>query len=182
MARDPNAAVRGRAGSMDDPKWRDGYARLAQMNWSFDLQVPYWHLEQALELARDFPGIPMIVDHCGLPADRSEEGLVAWRRAMERVAAEPHVSVKVSGIAIPGEDWTARANRGVVQETISIFGHERCMVASNWPADSLVASSYDSLMNGMREICAIYSPSQQAALFHDNAVRIYRLATQAPTS
>lgn len=171
-------AVRNAPGSMDDKTWRDGYARLAAYGWSFDLQAPYWHFDQARDLAMDFPDIPMILDHCGLPADRTEDGLAAWRRAMAVLAEAPNVSVKVSGIAIPGEDWTADANRGVVLDTISAFGVGRCMVASNWPADSLAASSYDAVMNGFREICAVYSASEQAALFHDNAVRIYRLQPQ----
>ena len=34
----------GAAGSMGDPRWRAGYARLARHGLSFDLQTPWWHL------------------------------------------------------------------------------------------------------------------------------------------
>ena len=55
----------------------------------FDLQTPWWHFDAAAELARDFPATTIIVNHTGLPADRSAEGLAGWRRAMELLAARP---------------------------------------------------------------------------------------------
>ena len=54
---------------------------------SWDLRVPYWHLAEAAEVARQFPRIPIVLNHTGFPWDRSEEGLAAWRRGMEAVAA-----------------------------------------------------------------------------------------------
>ena len=42
---------------------------------AFDLQVAYWHLPEAAALAADFPETLLIVNHTGLPADRSEAGL-----------------------------------------------------------------------------------------------------------
>src|SRR5690606_4069891 len=42
---DPAGLIRGASGSMDDVRWRNGYAQLAAYGLSFDLQVPWWHLE-----------------------------------------------------------------------------------------------------------------------------------------
>src|SRR3990170_4832327 len=83
-------AQRGEPGSMDDPKWRRGYALLSRYGFSFDLQVPWWHMDAAFELASDFPQTQIILVHTGLPVDRSAEGLAGWRRAMELVAAHPN--------------------------------------------------------------------------------------------
>jgi len=166
---------RNQPGSMDDKIWRDGYARLAAYGFSFDLQAPYWHFRQARDLARDFPNTPLILNHCGLPADRSATALEAWRKELEYLAQEPNVNVKVSGIGVLGAEWTAALNRDIVLNTISIFGVDRCMVASNWPADSLVASSYDAIMNGFREICAELPVDGQRKIFYENAMRIYRI-------
>ncbi len=68
-------AKRGEAGSMDDPKWRLGYALLSRYGFSFDLQVPWWHMDAASELAADFPKTQIVIVHAGLPIDRSAEGL-----------------------------------------------------------------------------------------------------------
>ena len=76
-------AKRGAPGSMDCRCWRRGFALLERHKLHFDLQTPWWHFDAAAELARDFPATTIIVNHTGLPADRSVEGLAGWRRAME---------------------------------------------------------------------------------------------------
>jgi len=171
---DPRETVRGAPGSMDDPAWRRGYAQLSGHSLSFDLQTPYWHLDAAAELAADFPETRMIVNHTGLPADRSPEGLAAWRAALETVAAQDNVALKISGLGQPGRLWTVAENGPVVRDAIAIFGVARCMFASNFPVDSLVAD-YRTIFAGFREITAGFPPGDIDKLFHHNAVRHYRL-------
>ncbi|WP_042885842.1 amidohydrolase family protein [Cupriavidus necator] len=165
---------RGLPGSMDDERWRRGYALLARHGMSFDLQAPWWNLDQAAALARDFPGTQLILNHTGLPADRSEAGLAGWRAAMTTLAEQPNVAVKISGLGLPDKPWTLDDNVPVIRDAIAIFGAERCMFASNYPVDSLVAR-YDTIVAGFRAAISICSPEQQRALWHDNAQRIYRL-------
>ncbi len=169
-------AARGRPGSMDDPRWRDGYALLRRHGLHFELQTPFWHLDAALDLARDEPGTTIVLNHTGLPADRSAEGLAAWRAALDRFADAPNARLKVSGIGIAGARWSAEANRPVVRDAIAIFGAERCMFASNFPVDSLVGSMAD-IFAGFSEATGGFDPSVGRALFHDNAAALYRIAT-----
>jgi predicted TIM-barrel fold metal-dependent hydrolase len=161
-------------GAMGDPKWRDGYALLERHGLSYDLQAPWWHMEEAAALARDFPRIPIIVNHTALPSDRSAEGLAGWRAALEMVAAQSNVSLKVSGIGLRGEHWSVEKNAPIVRDAIRIFGADRCMFASNFPVDGLIGS-LDTIFSGFKVIVADLPVDQQRALFHDNAVRIYRL-------
>jgi predicted TIM-barrel fold metal-dependent hydrolase len=170
----PGAVARGTPGSMTDPRWRAGFACLASHSLSFDLQTPWWHLGEAAELARAFPATPIVLNHTGLPADRSPEGLRAWRDAMATLAAEPNVAVKISGLGVPGRPWTVAANREVVLRTIDLFGVERAMFASNFPVDGLVAS-FDTIYRGFTAIVADLSRADRRRLFHDNAARFYRL-------
>ena len=151
---------------MGDPKWRDGYALLANFGLSYDLQTPWWHLHEAADLAEAYPATLIILNHTGLPADRSAEGLAGWRAAMAALAQAPNVVVKIS--------WTADGNRRVVRETIELFGADRCMFASNYPVDSLVAN-YDTIFDGFKAIVADLPAADRRKLFHDNAVRYYRL-------
>ncbi|HSA79530.1 MAG TPA: amidohydrolase family protein [Geminicoccaceae bacterium] len=174
----PDRVEKGTPGSMGDPAWRRGFALLRKYGLSFDLQTPWWHLVEAAELARDFPDTRIILNHTGLPADRSAEGLAGWRRAMTTLAAEPNVAVKISGLGQPGRPWTIEANGGVVLDTIRIFGVERCMFASNFPVDGLCAD-FDTIFTGFKTIVADLDPAEQCRLFHDNAVRIYRLERAA---
>jgi predicted TIM-barrel fold metal-dependent hydrolase len=164
----------GAPGSMADPAWRRGFALLEKYGLSFDLQTPWWHLAEAAALARDFPHTQIILNHTGLPAERTPEGLAGWRSAMQTLAAEPNVAVKISGLGQPGQPWTVAANGPIVRETIGIFGVERCMFASNFPVDGLCAD-FDTVFRGFKTIVADRSRPEQVQLFHDNAVRIYRL-------
>ena len=170
----PDEVEPGVPGSMSDPDWRAGYRLLARHGLSYDLQTPWWHLEEAAALARDFPDTPIILNHSGLPADRSEAALAGWRAAMETFAAEPNTAVKISGLGVPGEPWSVELQRPVVLATIGIFGAERCMFASNFPVDSLVAD-YDTIWDGFKEITAELPDTDRRKLFHDNAKRLYRI-------
>ena len=170
----PAEARRGAPGSMDDPAWRDGYGRLAAHGLSFDLQTPWWHLDAAAALARDVPETPIVLNHTGLPSDRSPEGLAGWRSALAVLAAEPNVALKISGLGQPGCAWTVEANGPVIRDAIAIFGVERCMFASNFPVDGLCAS-FAEIYAGFMRVVADRPRQDHDRLFHDNAVRIYRL-------
>jgi predicted TIM-barrel fold metal-dependent hydrolase len=157
------------AASMDDPAWRRGYALLEPNGLSFELQVAWWHLDQAARLARDFPRTQIVLNHTGQPNDRSPEGLAGWRKGMEQLAAEPNTAVKISGLGLPPSQ-----NRTVVRDTISIFGVDRCMFASNFPVDSLVAGLREIFV-GFAAAVGDLSEAQRDALFYGNAARHYRL-------
>jgi predicted TIM-barrel fold metal-dependent hydrolase len=175
----PDAVVPGAPGSMGDPRWRAGFARLARHGLSFDLQTPWWHLHEAAALARAFPDTRIVLNHTGLPSDRSAEGLRGWRAGMATLAAEPNVAVKISGLGVPGRPWTVESNREVVLRTLDLFGVDRAMFASNFPVDRLVAS-FDTIYAGFSAIVQELSPPERQRLFCDNAVRFYRLPPPAP--
>jgi predicted TIM-barrel fold metal-dependent hydrolase len=159
---------------MGDPRWRAGFALLSRHGFSFDLQTPWWHLAEAADLARAFPLTPIILNHTGLPSDRTAEGLRGWRAAMGLLAQQPNVSVKISGLGLPGRPWRTEDNEGIVRDAIEAFGPERCMFASNFPVDSLVGS-FDAIFEGFYAITRGFSEADRRRLFHDNAARVYRL-------
>ncbi len=169
----PESFVPGAPGSMADPAFRAGYAQLARLGLHYDLQTPWWHLGEAADLARDFPDTLIILNHTGLPSDRSAEGVAGWREAMARFADEANTMVKISGIGVPGEAWSAELNGDVVRQTIEMFGVERCMFASNFPVDGLCAT-FDEIFSGFKQITAPLGEAARRKLFHDNAMKVYR--------
>jgi predicted TIM-barrel fold metal-dependent hydrolase len=163
-----HAFVRGvrhkpKPGMMDDARWRGGYARLAPLRLHFELQVPFPQLEEAARLARDFADTVIVINHTGLPPSENIEG---WRCAMAALAACPNVFVKISGMGAPRSD--------IVLTTIDLFGPQRAMFASNYPVDGLRAS-FTAIYSGFEEITRAMPDAQRRALFHDNAVRVYRM-------
>ena len=161
-------------GSMSDPVWRLGFSLLAKYCLHFELQTRYWHLPEAAALARDFPDIRIILNHSGMPDNRSEAGLASWRAGMQELALQPNVSLKISGIGEAGLVWSMNRQQTVVSESIEIFGLDRCMFASNFPVDGLVGT-FDTIYNGFSEITKKFSDSDRAKLFHDNALKTYKI-------
>ena len=173
----PDLMQRGLAGSMQDPRWIEGYARLQQHGFSWDLRVPFWHLPEAAEVVAMFPDIPVVLNHTGFPWDRSEEGLAAWRKAMEVIARQPHVWLKVSEFGLKDAAWDYESNRRIVLEAIAIFGIERCMFASNFPVAGLRVD-YDTLVRSVARMVSGFSAERRHAFFVGNAARFYRLELQ----
>jgi predicted TIM-barrel fold metal-dependent hydrolase len=161
-------------GSMRCPRWREGYSRLAASGLMFELQAPWWHMGEAAELGRDFPGTRLIINHAGLPGTRDEETLGLWRASMEQVARHPNVFVKVSGLGVPGEAWTAAQQEPIFSALLAIFGVDRCLFASNHPVDGLVVSLAD-LWRSFKALTRTLSPEHRLKLFCDNALELYDL-------
>ena len=159
-------------GTLKDPIFRKGYSLLKKYKLHFDLQTPWWHLNDATSLAKDFPDTVIILNHGGLPSDRTYKGLENWKANMQEFAEQPNVAVKISGICVPNEKWTVELNRQVVLDIIEIFGHERCMFASNFPVDSILAS-FDEIYDGFKKITNGMKKNHVNALFHDNAIKYY---------
>ncbi len=174
-ARSPDHVEAGVPGSLSCPRFARGFALLARYGLSFDLQVPWWHLGEAYQLFVRYPAVEVVLNHTGLPADRTREGLEGWRAAMRRIAKLPQVAVKISGLGRPGRRWTVEANRDVVETVLELFGIERCLFASNWPVDTLVGD-YATIMGGFAQITERLPAADRVRLFHDNACRIYRIA------
>lgn len=171
---------------MSDDRWRRGYALLSRHGLNFDLQTPWWNLAEAVDLARSFPETTIVLNHAGLPSDRSEAGLTGWHAAMAKLAECANVRVKISGIGLAGLPWRVSDNRRIVEEIIAIFGADRAMFASNFPVDSLCAS-FDTIYTGFKMIAARYSPAEQAKLFAETTCETYSLpqlgaASKAPTA
>jgi predicted TIM-barrel fold metal-dependent hydrolase len=131
-------------------------------------------MADAALVARTYPDVPMVINHTGMPRDRTPDGLDRWRQGMRLLADLPHVSAKISGFAMFDPNWTADSIRPLVLETIDIFGPNRCMFASNFPVDKQ-HSTFDALMEAFIQITADFSQTERTSLFQTNAERIYRL-------
>jgi predicted TIM-barrel fold metal-dependent hydrolase len=170
----PGASVAGAPGTMQDDHWRRNFALLEKHGMSWDMRIPYWHLEEGAEVARAFPGIPMVVNHTGLPLDRSEDGLAIWRKGLAALADCPNVVIKISELGLPHGKWDVPSNIRVVREAASIFGPDRIIFASNLPVASL-STNFGGIVAVMREALARETPETLGKFFAGNAIRFYRI-------
>ena len=175
ISESPRHSVRDQPRSLQDDRWIDGLALLEKYGLSWDLRVPWWHLEEAAVVTKLYPRLPIVVNHTGCLWDRTAEALASWRRGMQALADRPNVWCKISGLLVTGRPWTLEDNGPIIREAISIFGIDRCMFASNVPPDTL-KGSWDYLYTCFRTSVADLPLADQQKLFADNAMRFYRIS------
>ncbi|GAB7547612.1 amidohydrolase family protein [Cupriavidus sp. CuC1] len=174
-SRRADESVRGQAGTLQDARWLEGLGLLAAHDLSWDLRVPFWHLQEAADAVAMFPALRVVLEHTGLPWDRSDAGLAAWRRGMEALARLPNVHVKLSEFGLPDAAWDRAGNVRVVREALDIFGWQRCMFASNLPVSGLragIGEVVGMVAEGLNGLTA----DAARAVWHDNTLRFYRIA------
>ena len=131
-------------------------------------------MEKLRALANMFPGITIVVDHTGMPGERTDEEFEMWKAGVAAAATCDNVRWKISGLGMGDNDWTVDSIRRYVLTSIETFGVERCFFATNWPVDWLW-STYDELVDAYTEIVSDFSRDERAALFSANAEALYRI-------
>jgi L-fuconolactonase len=175
------------------PEFRQGFAKLRQFGLSFDVWLYHPQLDDVTDLAAAFPDQPMVLDHVGGPlgigpyAGKQADIFPLWRRSIRALAQCPNVHVKLGGLGMkicgfefhkrplpPSSAELAEVWRPYVETCIEAFGAQRCMFESNFPVDK-VSASYAVLWNAFKRLASGVSAGEKAALFHDTAMRFYRL-------
>ena len=150
-------------------------AALSNYGLSFDICVLARQLPIAVKLISKCPDVVFILDHCGVP-EVKEQNLDPWRSHIMEIAKFPNVSCKISGLVAYADPtkWTAEDLRPFVEHAIASFGWDRVLFGSDWPVCTLSAS-YQRWVETLRAITRKAGKINQTKLFHDNAIRIYRL-------
>lgn len=104
----------------------------------------------------------------------SPDALSVWRRGMEALAACEDVSCKISGLPVLGEPYTLASNQPIILDTISMFGVDRCMFASNFPVDGL-KGSWDYIYSTYKRAVANLDANDREKLFSKNALKFCRI-------
>jgi L-fuconolactonase len=190
---DPRVESREKEGVLSTPEFRAGAKALSRMGLSLDTICCFPQLPEMIEFARAVPGLQIIINHLGGlnrtgPFEgRDDEVMPAWRSGIAELAKCPNVLMKLGGIGMPrfGFDWHLRDKpigseelaadmAPLLSYCIEQFGPERCMFESNFPVDK-VSFSHPIVFNAFKRFSGNYSAAERAALFHDTAVRAYRI-------
>jgi predicted TIM-barrel fold metal-dependent hydrolase len=157
-----------------DPAIRRNVDRLADYGWSFDLQLFAPQMAEAAMLVESCPRVTFVLQHAGMLEDLSPQGRAAWRAGMARLARSPNVVSKLSGLGTFIHRNDAAHIVAVLDDTVAIFGAERCLFGSNFPIEKLW-TSYRDLVDAYRTATARLSAEQRDAIFAATARRVYRL-------
>ena len=178
---------------MDRLEFRAGFSHLSALGLSFDAWVFFHQIPRLTALARQFPDVQIVLNHCGGVlgiggyTDCRDDVFKHWRAAMAELAMCSNVTVKIGGLGMalsgfgfeklpraPSSETLAQAWQPWVHTCIDLFGVERCMLESNFPVDK-GSYSYVTFWNAMTRLTADLPKAERNALFYGTAARIYRI-------
>jgi L-fuconolactonase len=166
-----------------DPHWLlrhdvdEGLGLLERAGVPFDVVgVLPEHLEAVLMISERHPDLDIVIDHLNKPpiglADHEP-----WASLMTRVAANPRVRGKVSGLYSAVGDpagWTVDAIRPIFDHVLEAFGPDRLMYGGDWPV-SLIAGGYSRVWSGIEQLLGGLDPADRDRILADTARTFYQL-------
>lgn len=167
---------------LNNEAWLNGFPLLAKYNLSFDCQMNPNQFKQAAQLFAKHSNIPVIVNHFGCPLKKDLQESEQYWSGLSALAALPHVSMKLSMGFYTDQEWMNDKSQLVIStfhRLIQLFGADRCMFASNIPADD--RSRVSEIYQAFKTVAAKYSLQDQKKLFYATAMRIYK-ASRDPSA
>lgn len=157
------------------PLVRHRLSVIADRGLVFEAQLSLTDLHAVSQLEKVLdsnPQLSLVINHGGFPPLSDEQRayqMLRWEQSLRRLAAYPHVSIKLSGWEMMTNtvnwEWISR----IIDTTLSVFGSKRVMMASNFPLVTF-RMGYAAYWDCIRKRV----PAKHGeALLHSNASRIY---------
>jgi len=179
---------------MNTKEFHEGFSTLGELGYSFDAWMYFDQLSELLNLAREHPDVPIILNHLGAPLaigtwkDRYMEVNELWRDNLRELSTCDNVFLKLGGIGMdnyfdtgwtalpspPSSETVAEFWRERIHWCIETFSPGRCMFESNFPVDRQ-SLTYSVLWNAFQRISEIYDNSEKELLFSKTASAVYKL-------
>ena len=157
-----------------DPRLIENVRRLSRFGFLFELQIFSGQIESALTLVRACSEVTFVLVHAGMLEDLSREGETRWRAALARLAAEPNVLAKLSGLGTFVRRLDPELVARIARTALDLFGAGRCLFGSNFPIEKLWCA-YRDLLAAQRSALGNLAEPDRRAVLADTARRVYRL-------
>jgi L-fuconolactonase len=152
-----------------------GIRALARRELAYDILVFERHLPNTITFVDRHPDQVFIVDHIAKPRIAAGE-LEPWAKNIRELARRPNVTCKLSGMVTEADvrKWTPGQLRPYFEIVLEAFGPGRLLFGSDWPV-CLAGVGYPDWKSTVSAALSDLNPSELAAVFGENARRIYRL-------
>lgn len=160
-----------------DEKWRQGYSLLGKYNLSADLLIYGSQLTEAYEHLKDFPDIPVVINHLAWPVDLSDKGIEMWKEDLWLLASLPYVYIKLSSLGGIFQKASHKKIQPVLKEIILAFGVDRVMFGSNVPPCACYFS-FSDLVHPIEKACETLSEEVHDKVFAANAEKFYQIVSR----
>jgi L-fuconolactonase len=137
------------------------------------------HIETALEVAEEVPGLRMVFDHLCQPPISARERFGRWGELMKSAAENKNLYAKISGLGTASGNFKNRKTDDIkpyVEFALTHFGADRCFCGGDWPV-SLLANKYADTWQMYKDILQqLLSDKEQEKVFYLNAQKFYDLS------
>ena len=157
---------------------------LEQDGMVVDVLVEPTHAGDVVQLAKEFPELKIVINHCFRAKLKNGEMTESWKSAVSDCARFPNVYCKISSILnfTESKPFDERAPsdletyRPVLEPCFEAFGEDRVIFATNWGV-SAHFGPVDDVVRIVREFLQSKGETALQKGMRDNAIRVYGIAT-----
>jgi L-fuconolactonase len=156
------------------PEFKRGIKALEEFGFTYDLLVFPNQLPASIELVRQFPGQPFVLDHIAKPYIKGGK-INAWKSDIFKLATQQNVHCKISGIITEADwkDWTYEQIIPYLDIIFEAFGANRIMFGSDWPV-CLVAGTYPQMKEVIDRYMLEFTKEEKKQVMGENAQSFYK--------
>lgn len=154
----------------------DGLRTLAKNGYKYDLLVYADQLPAAIEMISKVPELEVVIDHIAKPNIKTGEKFDAWYNAMAKLAQNPKVYCKISGMVTEAhwQNWKEEDFLPYLSAVHKLFGASRLMFGSDWPV-CLVSASYQDVITIVESYFNTLDISENKNVWGQTAINFYQL-------
>ena len=168
------------AGYLDNETARKHLKLLEADGMVVDLLIEHRHAPDTIRLAREFPKLKIVINHCFRAKIKDGKFSDEWKKAVTDCAAFPNVFMKISSILNFSEakpfDESAPTNLKyylpVLNHCYDAFGEDRVIFATNWGV-SAHFGKVDDVVRIVREFLSAKGELILRKGMRENAIRVY---------
>jgi L-fuconolactonase len=162
---------------MLQPDFLRGLDELGHFNLTYDLLLFPKHLPIAVEVVRQFPEQPFVLDHVAKPFIKAKT-LSPWDKDIRELAKFENVFCKVSGMVTEAAwgRWQPADFRPYLDVVFGCFGPDRLMFGSDWPVCTL-SGTYDEVAQLVQNYLQQFSSKIQEKILGRNAAEFYGIGS-----
>ncbi|MAH75830.1 MAG: amidohydrolase [Opitutia bacterium TMED102] len=157
------------------PEFVRGIAKLKAFGLSYDILIFPKQLPAAIELVKQFPKQPFVLDHIAKPIIK--DGVISpWDKQIRELAKFENLTCKVSGMVTEANwtGWQPTDFRPYLDVVFEAYGEDRVMYGSDWPVCKL-AGSYRQVYGLAEEYVSSFSAEAREKFFGGVASAFYGL-------
>ncbi|MEM7146205.1 MAG: amidohydrolase family protein [Verrucomicrobiota bacterium] len=170
---------------LDNDTARENLKKLEADGMVVDLLIDPGYTADAVRLAREFPDLKIVINHCFRARMVDGEIDDEWRNAVTECAAFPNVYMKISSILnfAGTKPFTESAPVDVdyylpvLDPCFDAFGEDRVIFATNWGV-SAHFGKVDDVVRIVREFLRSKSPTAEKKGMRDNAIAVYGIPAE----